>query len=160
MKPPLTRSLVTRSLLTAAIAFCFGLLGASLAGHMPQGLGPSSRPNPDYRLVQFRERVDRMLSEEMHLSTQQKQRVELIDHNYTLDYNLALADLHASNSELAAALANDMSLNDDAKTAIREIEVNVGQMQTSTVNYIVDLRKVLTPDQQKIFDGRIIADIM
>ena len=154
MKP-----LLTRWLLTAIIAFCCGLLGASLAGHMPQGLGPS-RPNPDYRLVQFRERVDRMLSEEMHLSPQQKQRVELIEHNYTLDYNLALADLHASNSELAAALANDMSLNDEAKAAIREIEVNVGQMQTSTVNYIVDIRKVLTPDQQKIFDGRIIADIM
>ena len=154
MKP-----LLTRWLLTAAIAFCCGLLGASLAGHIPQGPGPS-RPNPDYRLVQFRERVDRMLSEEMHLSAQQKRRVELIEHNYTLDYNLALADLHASNSELAAALANDMSLNDDAKAAIKEIEVNVGQMQTSTVNYIVDIRNVLTPDQQKIFDGRIIADIM
>ena len=154
MKP-----LLTRSLLTAVIAFCCGLLGASLASHVPPGLGPP-RPNPDYRLVQFRERVDRMLSEEMHLSAQQKQRAALIDHNYTLDYNLALADLHASNSELAAALANDMSLNDDAKTAIKEIQLNVGQMQTSTVNYIVDIRNILTPDQQKIFDGRIIADIM
>ena len=155
MSPVLTRSLVT-----AAIAFCFGLLGASLAGHLPQALTGSSRPNPDYRLVQFRERVDRMLSEEMHLSPKQQQQVALIDHNYTLDYNLALADLHASNSELAAALANDMSLNSEAKTAISEIQINVGQMQTSTVNYIVDIRNILTPDQQKIFDGRIIDDIM
>ena len=154
MKP-----VVFRSLLTAAIAFCFGLLGASLAGRMPQGFGPA-RQNPDYRLMLFRERVDRMLSDDMRLSPDQRRQVALIDHNYTLDYNLALADVHASNSELAAALANDMSLNDDAKAAIREIQVNVGQMQTSTVNYIVDIRRVLTPDQQKVFDGRIIADIM
>ena len=154
MKP-----VVLRSLLTAAIAFGFGLLGASLAGRMPQGPGPP-RQNPDYRLALFRERVDRMLSDDMRLSPDQKRQVALIDHNYTLDYNLALADLHASNSELAAALANDMSLNDDAKAAIKEIQINVGQMQTSTVSYIVDIRHVLNPDQQKIFDGRIIADIM
>lgn len=149
---------VLRAGITAAIAFSCGLLGASVASHVPPLAG--QRPNPDYRLVQFRERVDRMLSQEMHLSAQQERQVALIDHNYTLDYNLALADLHASNSELAAALANDMTLNDDAKAAISEIQLNVGQMQTSTVNYIVDLRAVLTPDQKKIFDGRIIADIM
>ncbi len=148
---------VLRAGITAVIAFSCGLLGAAVASHVPQLAGP--RPNPDYRLVQFRERVDRMLTQEMHLSAQQERQVALIDHNYTLDYNLALADLHASNSKLAAALANDMTLNDDAKTAISEIQMNVGQMQTSTVDYIVDLRAVLTPDQKKIFDGRIIADI-
>lgn len=147
-----------RSLITATIALCCGLLGASLAGHkLPTLAWPQ---NPDYRLVQFRERVDRMLSQEMHLTPDQSRRVELIDHNYTLDYNLALADVHASNSELAAALANDMSLSPQAKAAISEIQVNVGQMQTSTVNYIVNIRSILTPEQKKIFDGRIIADIM
>ena len=149
---------LTRLLITAAIAFCCGLLGASVAGRIPHRAPVSGKDGE--RLIQFRERIDRMLSDEMRLSPEQNRRVALIDHNYTLDYNLTLADLHASNAQLGAALANDMSLNPEAQTAIKEIQINVGQMQTSTVNYIVDVRNVLTPDQKKIFDGRIIAELM
>ena len=153
MTPALSRLLVT-----AAIAFCCGLLGASMAGYIPN-TSPVSGKQGD-RLIQFRERIDHMLSDEMRLSPEQNRRVALIDHNYTLDYNLTLADLHASNAQLGAALANDMSLNPEAQTAIKEIQLNVGQMQTSTVNYIIDIRNVLTPDQKKVFDGRIIAELM
>lgn len=149
---------VSRTLVTALIAFGFGLLGASAAGYIPHGAAPD--PNRGYRLIQFRERVDHMLDEEMLLSPKQREQVAQIDHNYTLDYNLTLADLHASNTELGAALANDMSLNGDAQAAIKEIQLNVGQMQTSTVNYIVNIRNVLDTDQKKIYDGRIIAELM
>ena len=149
---------VSRTLVTALIAFCCGLLGAGVAGYLPHE-APADQ-NRGYRLIQFRERVDRMLEDEIHLSPRQKAQVAQIDHNYTLDYNLTLADLHASNTELGAALANDMSLNEDAQAAIKEIQLNVGQMQTSTVNYIVNVRNVLDPDQKKIFDGRIIAELM
>lgn len=149
---------VSRILVTALIAFCFGLLGAVATGYIPHGA--SLDPNRGYRLIQFRERVDRMLDEEMHLSPRQRAQVAAIDHNYTLDYNLTLADLHASNTELGAALANDMSLNEEAQAAVKEIQLNVGQMQTSTVNYIINIRNVLNADQKKIYDGRIIAELM
>jgi Spy/CpxP family protein refolding chaperone len=151
------KSQALRFLTTLVVAVAAGLFGAFLAAHhRPAFLQPPEHSDT----LTFRDVMHRVLDAGPPLSPAQKAAVAKIDEGYLTNHNLIRADVQASNAELAAALADDMSLNPAAKKAINELQLNIGEMQTVTVNYIIDVRGVLTPDQRRTFDDHIVAAMM
>lgn len=139
-------------LLTAVIAAAFGFLGARL------GMQQASPPPLGQGTV--RASVESLLQREFKLSPTQRQAIDGIDQKFTRTHNLIWADIRMSNAELAAAVANDMSLNPQAKVAIQEIQESVGRLHTESILYVLEVRQVLTPEQRVVFDEHIIMALM
>lgn len=140
-------------LLTALVAALFGFGGAYIAVR-----AAAARPAPT--AVGVREAVDDMLQHQLQLTPAQKAAVQTIDERYAQKHNLIWADIRMSNAELSGALAADMSMNQDVKNAIAEIQESVGRLQTETISYVLEVRSVLTPQQRLIFDERVEAALM
>lgn len=141
-------------LVTVVIATLCGFVGARFG---------ASRSAPTVNSMQeqtVRQRVDDILRKKFNLTPAQKAEVDRIDDRYTRLRNQIIADLHAENVDLAAAVAENMTLSPLAKDAVMEIQVSVGMLQTETIKYILEVRQVLTPDQRKVFDEDIVEMMM
>ena len=145
-------------ILTVVIALAAGFIGARLGAQASSGATPAASPGGGQGSV--RESVGSLLRRDFRLTPDQKARVAAIDAKFTRDHNMIWADIRASNVELAAAVANDMSLNQEAKNAITEIQESVGRLQTRSIQYVLEVRQVLNPDQRAEFDEHIIMALM
>ena len=148
---PFWRNLV----ITVIVAAVSGFAGARLGAIRNQG--HTVKPTAQTTL---RQTVDSMLDRDFKLSADQKQQVAVIDETFTRQNNRIWAKLKMTNAELAGALSDDMTMNAMTQVYIRQIEQNVGMMQTSTINYIIEIRNVLTPQQRQLYDERIIRALM
>ena len=148
------RGLLVSLLLTAVVATAFGLLGARLGmlPHAPAEIGPSQGS--------VRQSVAALLDKEFKLTALQKQRIAVIDQQFTRKHNLIWADIRSSNAELAAAVADNMSLNTEAKNAIADIQASVGRLHTESILYVLAVRNELTPEQRVVFDEHIVMALM
>ncbi len=143
-------------LVTILVAAAFGFLGARL-GSMQHAHAPASMA-PGQGTV--RQSVSLLLSHEFKLTPQQKQRIAAIDADFTRKHNLIWADILASNAELAAAVADDMTLNTEAKNAILDIQSSVGRLHTESILYVLAVRQELTPEQRVVFDEHVVMALM
>ena len=140
-------------LLTAVFGAAFGFLGARLGmQHVPP---PGPAPQGTVRAS-----VESLLQREFKLTPAQRASIDQIDQKFTRTHNLIWADIRMSNAELAAAVADDMSLNPQAKVAIQEIQESVGRLHTESILYVLEVRKVLTPEQRTTFDEHIVMALM
>ncbi len=142
-------------LLTLVIALAAGFVGARL-GVLGGHAGGSSRGTQD----SVRQAVDTLLERDFKLTPAQKQRIEVIDEQFTRTHNLIWTDIYTSNARLASAVATDMSLSADAKSAISGIQEGVGRLHTESILYVLQVRQVLEPGQRKQFDEHIIMALM
>lgn len=140
-------------LLTAVIAAAFGFLGAWLGMRHVQPPSAVSQGT-------VRASVESLLKREFQLSAAQRASIDEIDRKFTRTHNLIWADVRMSNAELAAAVAEDMTLNPQAKVAIQEIQESVGRLHTESIQYVLGVRQVLTPEQRVVYDEHIIVALM
>ena len=144
-------------LITIVVAAASGFAGARLGAIRSQA---PLQANPPSAQTTLRQTVDAMLTRDFNLSGEQKAKIAAIDEAYTRQNNRIWSMLKMINAELAGALSDDMTMNAMTQVYIRRIEENVGLMQTSTINYIIDIRNVLTPQQRDLYDERIIRALM
>jgi hypothetical protein len=144
-------------LITIVVAAASGFAGARIGAISSQ---PPVATSPPSAQATLRQTVDAMLTRDFDLSSEQKAKIAVIDDNFTRQNNRIWAMLKMTNAELAGALSDDMTMNAMTQVYIRRIEENVGLMQTSTINYIIDIRNVLTPQQRELYDERIIRALM
>jgi len=142
-------------ILTLVIALAAGFIGARL-GALGGHAGGSGKLGQDT----VRQSVDSMLDRDFKLTAVQKQRIEAIDEQFTRQHNLIWTDIYASNARLASAVATDMSLSTDAKSAILGIQEGVGRLHTASILYVIQVRGELTPEQRKHFDEHVIMALM
>jgi Spy/CpxP family protein refolding chaperone len=147
------RSFALTLVVAAVIAAGAGFVGAKL--------GQTHAPARASVLAgSVRQSVDNLLQRNFQLTPDQQRQIQAIDEQFTRKHNLIWADIRTSNAELAGAVANDMSLNQQAKNAIMEIQDSVGRLHTESILYVLEIRKVLTPDQRNEFDEHIIMALM
>jgi hypothetical protein len=142
-------------LLTLVLALAAGFAGAKL-GALGEHLG--SNQSPTYASV--RQAVDTLLDRDFKLTAAQKQQIVQIDARFSRIHNQIWTGIYTENARLANAVATDMSLNPDAKTAIAGIQDGVGRLHTESILYILEVRQVLTPAQRPDFDDRVIMALM
>jgi hypothetical protein len=131
-------------LITAVLAFGAAFVGARLGAQTPPKAAPL-----------LRDSVYEMVHHDLKLTPVQHAAILQIDAKYEHKRNALRADIATGNAELAQALANEMALGTSAERALGHIEGSLGQMQRDSVLYVLDVRAVLTPEQQTALDRKI-----
>ncbi len=142
-------------ILTLVLAVAAGFAGARLGA-----IGEHHAAGQAATYASVRQAVDSLLERDFKLSAAQKQRIVQIDARFSRVHNQIWAGIYTENARLANAVATDMSLNADAKTAIQGIQEGVGRLHSESILYVLEVRQVLTEQQRPDFDDRVIMALM
>jgi len=94
------------------------------------------------------------------LTTQQEQQLNLIAARFIAHRDELRHGISAANFELANALAEETSMGPRTQAALERLKVTVGALQAGTVEYVLELRKVLNTEQQAVFDTKVVEALM
>jgi Spy/CpxP family protein refolding chaperone len=94
------------------------------------------------------------------LTSQQEEKLSAIAERYRATRTNLRHSITAGNFELANSLAEETRLGPKTQAAIDRIKNSVGDMQQAAVVYALDLRAVLTPEQQAVFDDKVVEALM
>jgi nickel and cobalt resistance protein CnrR len=139
---PLWRNL----LITVVVALMAGAAGGWLGSRAPG--------EPEEGLP-LRQTVHQIVARDLELTPDQAKEVQAIEAKYfqrRIELRSRVAD---ANRELADALMADMSFGREAQAASNHVEQGLGALQRATLLYVLEVRDVLTPDQQKVYDRRV-----
>jgi nickel and cobalt resistance protein CnrR len=131
---------------------------AGAAGFLGVWLGARRLDPPDTPPAPLRMAIDELTRRGLvGLTDAQKSQIVQIKARYDARRTALRGQIAGANTELANALAQEMSLGPLAEGSIKDLGAAVGQLQRETVVYILDLRAVLTPQQQVVFDQKVVA---
>lgn len=93
--------------------------------------------------------------EELRLTAEQKQRLEVIEQAFAVRRRAREAELRAANAELARAIQARHEYSPQVQAAVERFHDAMGELQKETILHVLAMRTVLTPDQAVQFDQRI-----
>lgn len=94
------------------------------------------------------------------LSSEQEHQLMMISEDYASRRAQLRHSIVGANFELANALGEEMSMGPRTKASIERVKNIVGELQSATVGYVLSLRQVLTPEQQMVFDNKVVEALM
>jgi hypothetical protein len=131
------------------------LVVALLAGGVGGWLGARNALEGEEQGLALRQTVHKIVETDLKLTADQSKEVQAIEDKY---YNQRAAlrnEVAVANRELADALMADMAFGREAQTASNHVEQGLGELQRATILYVLQVRDVLTPQQQMIYDRRV-----
>jgi hypothetical protein len=147
---PFQRQLI----ITVLLAGLAGFVGVWVGIHR---LGASNYPSAE----PLRAAVDELSRRGLTgLTPTQRAQINSIDQSYAHTRTVLRARIGEANVELSNALADEMGFGPSVKKSIDDLKSVVGELQRQTVLYVLNLRAVLTPQQQAIFDEKVVAALM
>src|SRR5262249_17777413 len=109
----------------------------------------------DAQTLPLRQTVHEIVEHDLKLTGNQSKEIQAIEDKY-YDRRTALRqDVAVANRELADALMSDMAFGREAQQASSHVEHGFGELHGATIMFVLDLRDVLTPEQQMIYDRRV-----
>ena len=90
---------------------------------------------------------------QLKLSRDQEQPMASIESQFGVRQYQLIADIHSANADLATALKRDQSFSSDVQVAVDKIHQAQGALQKATIEHLVEMGTVLTPEQfQQLLD--------
>jgi hypothetical protein len=134
---------------------------AGLAGFSGVWFGARALQNDADRPAPLRLAVDELARRGLSgLTDEQKSKIGAIELRFAHQRTSLRARIAHANSELAVALADEMSLGPQVETSIEHLKSMIGELQHQTVAFVLDLRAVLNEQQQMVFDEKVVAALM
>ena len=96
-----------------------------------------------------------LVHKELGLSKEQKGQSAKLEQQFAGRRQAREAELHAANAELAAAINERHEYSPEVQTAVEHFHKAMGELQKETVEHVLAMRKVLSPDQAINFDRRV-----
>ena len=128
---------------------------ALLAGGIGGWMGAQNGLDSDAQSLPLRQTVHEIVRRDLQLTPSQSAEVQAIEDKY-YDRRTTLRETVAeANRELADALMADMAFGREAQQASNHVEQGLGQLQRATILYVLQVRDVLTPEQQMIYDRKV-----
>lgn len=128
---------------------------ALLAGGIGGWMGAQNVLDSDAQSLPLRQTVHEIVRRDLKLTPSQSAEVQAIEDKY-YDRRTTLREQVAdANRELADALMADMAFGREAQQASNHVEQGLGQLQRATILYVLQVRDVLTPEQQMIYDRKV-----
>ena len=128
---------------------------ALLAGGIGGWMGAQNALDSDTQSLPLRQTVHEIVRRDLKLTPGQSTEVQAIEDKY-YDRRTTLREQVAdANRELADALMADMAFGREAQQASNHVEQGLGQLQRATILYVLQVRDVLTPQQQMIYDRKV-----
>ncbi len=140
---PFWRNLV----ITAAVALLAGTVGG--------WMGARNALDNDAQGLPLRQTVSEIVHSDLRLSSEQSQQVRTIESKYYDRRIMLRSQVADANRELADALMSDMAFGREAQEASSHVERGLGELQRATILYVLEVRDVLTPEQQMVYDRRV-----
>ena len=135
-------------LLTVVVAAAAGFVGARV-GAQRFDSGASQTPL-------LRASVKELVEDGLKLTPEQQREIDEIEDRHSRRRNTLRVQVSRANLELAGAMSEEMAFGPQAQTAIDHLQSSVGELQSSTVLYILEIRDVLTPAQRAIYDRKVV----
>jgi Spy/CpxP family protein refolding chaperone len=142
------RRLWLNLVITLAVAAIAGFIGAW------EGAEGLHRSREQTSLL--RESVHEMVHQGLELTPQQRREIDAVEARYTKRRNDLRVQISRANLELASAMSEEMAFGPQAQTAIDHLQNSVGDLQSSTVLYVLEIRDVLTPEQRVVYDRKVV----
>ncbi len=140
--------------ITVVLAGAAAYAGTRL-GEQPQKPAEAS---PRAKLL-LRDSVYQMVHQDMTLTADQRRRIDDIESRYAHHRNELRAKIGSANAELGEALANEMALGTAASRALEHLQQDMGDLQRETILYVLEVRNVLTPQQQQVLDQKVFESL-
>ena len=137
-------------LLTVVLAGGAGFVGARYGA---SSLAPASSSAQDPALL--RQSVHDLVRG-LTLTPAQTKAIDAIEKRYVHNRNALRVKISQANVELAGAMSEEMTYGPQAQNAIDHLEASVGELQRQTVLYVLEVRDVLTPEQQVRYDQKVV----
>jgi Spy/CpxP family protein refolding chaperone len=99
--------------------------------------------------------LHQFVHEELVLTAEQNTSLETLEARYAVERSALEASVHASNARLAQAMDNEHAYGPEVSAAIDEVHARLGELQKATVQHVFDMREILEPEQQTIFDRHV-----
>ena len=140
---PFWRNLVVTVLVATAAGAAGGWVGAERA----QGSLLATQP--------LRQSVDDVIANDLALTEAQRSEIALIQDRFDSERRRLRNRVAAGNLQLADALMADMAYGRQAQLAVQTVQEGLGELQKATIVYVLDVRDVLTMEQQILYDRRV-----
>ena len=106
-------------------------------------------------MLPLRQTVSAIVRGDLKLTEEQIRDIQNVENRY-YDRRMQLrGHVAEANRELADALMNDMAFGREAQQASLHVERGLGDLQRATIIYVLEVRDVLTPEQQVIYDRKV-----
>lgn len=129
---------------TSAIIIVLTLLGALLGGWagVHYGLHEARAPK----------QLDELLHRRLNLSTAQQQQLSVLEADFAVRRAENEAQMRAANRDIALAITVRHAYDPEAQAAIDRLHRAMMALQNATVQHVLAMRALLTPDQVRQFD--------
>ncbi len=138
--------------ITVVLAGLAAFIGAKLGADHLKTEAPRSR-------LLLRDTVAQMVHQDLKLTPDQRTKIDQIEDRYAHQRNTLRAQIGSANAELGEALANEMALGTAAQRALEHLQSSMGSLQRETILYVLEVRAVLTPQQQQILDQKVFESL-
>jgi flagellar basal body-associated protein FliL len=139
-------------LLVVLLAGAAGFAGVWFGAHAFQTQVQTSAP--------LRMAVDELTRRMGGLTQAQKNQINEIEVRYARKRARLRSRIAVANSELADALVDEMTLGPKVEASIETVKSMIGDLQHETVAYVLELRAVLSEQQQMQFDEKVMSALM
>lgn len=99
--------------------------------------------------------LDVMLHRDLDLTSEQDRQIRALEESLSADRANLQTEMHAANRDLANALTKDHAYGPDARRAVERFHRAMTALQEKTIEHVLAMRAVLTPDQAKKFDQTV-----
>ena len=128
---------------------------ALLAGAVGGWMGARNAIDSDAQTLPLRQTVSEIVSRDLKLTTTQTKEIEAIEHKYYDKRSSLRMQVADANRNLADALMADMAFGREAQQASNQLEQGLGELQRATILYVLEVRDVLSPEQQMVYDRKV-----
>lgn len=99
--------------------------------------------------------LHQFVHEELVLTEDQNARLETLEARFAVERAALEASLRAANARLAQAMGDEHDYGPEVSAAIDDVHERMGELQKATVQHVFDMREILEPEQQRLFDRKV-----
>jgi Spy/CpxP family protein refolding chaperone len=99
--------------------------------------------------------LDTILHRDLDLTSDQDRKLDALEASFARDRESLQEQMRAANRDLAHAITVEHRFDPGARVAIDHFHQSMRILQERTVQHVLSMRALLTPEQQKRFDKMI-----
>ena len=103
--------------------------------------------------------LHQMVHQKLDLTPEQERRIDLLERDYVVRRKAREAEMRAANAELAQAIQEQHSYTPKVQAAIDHFHVAMGGLQRESIQHVIAMRAVLTPEQAARFDDTVVKTL-
>lgn len=100
--------------------------------------------------------LHQMVHQKLDLTPEQERRINGLERDYAVKRRAREAEMRAANAELAQAIQEQHSYTPKVQAAIDRFHMAMGALQKESVQHVIAMRAVLTPEQAARFDDTVV----